>query len=249
MKIKNASGIQLLAVTLITITTTIFMPRLMSGQTLSNVFSSLVETVAGKDSVVEIDTEILSIINDFYADTLVSTSKAISILSYITDVYSEHGYTESGSWVKNAPGIYYYPSQEELPDYDITDFKLPVEGKLTSLYGYSTTRGRFHHGIDIALNLGDTVRCALSGIVTKTGYDKGGYGHYVVLTHSGGVETVYGHLMLPTVKPGEKIDAGETIGLGGSSGNSTGPHLHLETRYRGVALDPVSWFGLEKLLR
>ena len=228
----------------------IFMPRYMVAQKITDPLSALIETVARKDTVNQhIDPGILSIVNDFYADTLVSTSKTVSILSFITDAYGEHGYSESGSWVKNSPGIYYYPSEYELPDYTMSDFTMPAQGKLTSLYGYRPERGRFHQGIDIALNLGDTVKGVLPGIVAKTGYDNGGYGHYVVLSHSGGVETIYGHLLMPMVKPGERIKQGEPIGLGGSTGNSTGPHLHLETRYRGVALDPISWFGLEKLLR
>lgn len=224
-------------------------PAAAAGQVTNDPLSGLVETVTGKDSVIQVDPTILDIVGDFYADTLISTSRAVDMLSFITNAYGEHGYTESGSWVKKAPGIYYFPTQEELPDYDINDFHLPIKGRLTSLYGYRPGSGRFHHGIDISLNLGDTVKSALPGVVSKTGFDKGGYGNYVVVTHSGGVETVYGHLMMPIVKPGEKISIGSPIGLGGNTGNSTGPHLHLETRYRGVALDPISWFGLDELLR
>ena len=173
------------------------------------------------------------------------------VLSYLTSVFSEHGYNETGGWVKNRTRNWksYVPYKGSLPVFDITDFQLPANGKLTSLYGYRPKFGRFHRGIDFALNIGDTVCSALPGVVTLIGYENGGYGRYVIVTHSGGMETLYGHLTASMVSIGQKLEAGEVIGLAGNTGNSTGPHLHFETRYRGVAIDPISWFDLSERFR
>ena len=122
------------------------------------------------------------------------------------------------------------------------DFFRPVPGMITSLYGWRPRFQRLHHGIDLSLQPGDTVRAALSGTVEKIAYDHGGYGHYVVMTHPDGMETLYGHLHYPLVGQGQFIYAGQPIGIGGSSGNSTGPHLHFEARIGGTAVDPMMLF-------
>lgn len=173
----------------------------------------------------------------------------LDVLSYLADIYSEHGYNDTGNWAKNTGWKHYVPYEGKLPEYEMSDFQLPARGRLTSSYGYRPKYGRFHKGIDVAMNLGDTVCCALPGVVTVIGYEKGGYGRYVVVSHSGGVETLYGHLTMSIVNPGQSVYAGDAIGLAGSTGNSTGPHLHFETRYRGVAIDPVSWFNLSDSFR
>ncbi|MDE6510644.1 MAG: peptidoglycan DD-metalloendopeptidase family protein, partial [Muribaculaceae bacterium] len=123
-----------------------------------------------------------------------------------------------------------------------TDFFRPVPGMITSLYGWRPRFQRLHHGIDLSLQTGDTVRAALSGTVEMIAYDHGGYGHYVVMTHPDGMETLYGHLQYPLVGQGQFIYAGQPIGIGGSTGNSTGPHLHFEARIGGSAVDPMLLF-------
>lgn len=122
------------------------------------------------------------------------------------------------------------------------DFFRPVPGIITSLYGWRPRFQRIHHGVDLNLQEGDTVRAALSGTVEKIAYDHDGYGHYVVMTHPDGMETLYGHLQYPIVSQGQFIYAGQPIGIGGNSGNSTGPHLHFETRIGGSAVDPILLF-------
>lgn len=167
------------------------------------------------------------------------------VLSYITDAYSDHDYHESGGWappVRLTGSYSYTPYQGELPEFRMEDFQRPVLGRLTSGYGYRPKFGRFHRGVDIALNSGDTVRCVLPGVVTKTGYEPGGYGRYVVVAHKGGLETLYGHLNIELVKTGYKINAGEALGLGGATGNATGSHLHFETRKRGLPVNPSPLF-------
>lgn len=204
----------------------------------------LITTNQNVDSLkTDIPLSLLDIINAYYAEAVVPESVATEVLSYFGEVYSEHGYHETGNWAENR-SVKVYNKPLSLPDFEYSEFQLPTNGRLTSQYGYRAQFRRFHKGIDLSLNIGDTVKCALPGMVTTTGYDSHGYGRYVIVTHAGGLETLYGHLNNSFVSPGQKIQAGEALGLGGTTGNSTGPHLHFETRYRGTAIDPISWFEL-----
>ena len=102
-----------------------------------------------------------------------------------------------------------------------------------------------HPGIDIAAGLGAPVWAAAAGTVTiAQGGWNGGYGNVVMIDHNNGYLTVYGHLSQINVVPCESVSAGTLIGLAGSTGNSTGPHLHFEIRQNGVAVDP--WYLLPK---
>ncbi|MDE6379126.1 MAG: peptidoglycan DD-metalloendopeptidase family protein, partial [Muribaculaceae bacterium] len=121
-------------------------------------------------------------------------------------------------------------------------FYRPVPGPITSRFGWRPAFQRVHHGVDLALQVGDTVRAAISGTVTLISYDHSGYGHYVVLTHPDGMETLYGHLHFPLVAQGQFIYSGQPVGIGGNTGNSTGPHLHFEARLGGIAVDPLILF-------
>lgn len=215
--------------------------------------SELVETVGGENAGPrEVPAELSEIVCDYYSEEVVGDEVATDVLAYLSNVYSDHGYYDTGRWdtgkLAHRPRRFireYQPYKGDLQEYSDSDFQLPARGSLTSGYGYRPRFKRFHHGIDIALHTGDTVKCSLPGIVVKTGYEKGGYGRYVVVAHSGGIDTLYGHLSCSLVNPGQKLAAGAAVGLGGTTGNSTGPHLHFETRYRGVAIDPVSWFSLD----
>lgn len=131
------------------------------------------------------------------------------------------------------------PNQVELVLVDSTHpFCMPVHGFLSSRYGWRGKRP--HRGIDIPLKVGDSVRSAFDGIVrvAEGSSRTGGYGNLIVVRHPNGLETYYGHLSQILVKENEVVSAGEVIGLGGSTGRSTGPHLHFETRYMGKAFDP-----------
>ncbi|MDE5813131.1 MAG: peptidoglycan DD-metalloendopeptidase family protein, partial [Muribaculaceae bacterium] len=108
-----------------------------------------------------------------------------------------------------------------------------------------------HHGVDLALQIGDTVRAAVSGTVDLISYDHDGYGHYVKMNHTDGMETIYGHLQYPLVAQGQFIYAGQPVGIGGNTGNSTGPHLHFEARLNGIAVDPLilfDFYGINQYL-
>ncbi len=115
------------------------------------------------------------------------------------------------------------------------DFCFPYKGKKTSGYGWRW--GRAHTGLDIALNTGDKVYAAFDGVVRVACYN-GGYGNMVLIRHYNNLETLYGHLCQINVKSGQKVKAGDVIGLGGSTGNSTGPHLHFECRLLYACFDP-----------
>ena len=118
---------------------------------------------------------------------------------------------------------------------DSADFCFPVRNSKTSNYGWRWNRG--HHGVDIRLNTGDPVHCAFSGIV-RVAARMGGYGNCIVVRHPNGLETLYGHLSKINVRPGQTVETGQVIGLGGSTGNSTGPHLHFECRFLYQPFDP-----------
>lgn len=122
-------------------------------------------------------------------------------------------------------------------------FFRPVPGAVTSNFGWREQFNRMHHGVDLRVNVGDTVRAAISGTVKKVGYDAKGYGNYVVLTHPDGMETLYGHLQFALAYAGQPVQLGMPVGIGGNTGNSTGPHLHFEARLNGVAVDPTMLFN------
>lgn len=125
---------------------------------------------------------------------------------------------------------------------DVTGYYMPVPGRVTSNYGYRAKFGRMHKGIDLAIHSNDTIYAAFDGKVRLTAYEARGYGNYVIIRHPNGLETVYGHLNKHLVKPDQTVKAGEPIGLGGSTGRSTGPHLHFETRFMGYAINPAAIF-------
>ncbi|MGM9714737.1 MAG: peptidoglycan DD-metalloendopeptidase family protein [Prevotella sp.] len=132
----------------------------------------------------------------------------------------------------------------ELPDsfrIDLRHFHMPTTSRVvTSNFG--SRWGRQHKGIDLKVYIGDTIRSAFSGKVRMVKYERGGYGKYVVIRHSNGLETIYGHLSKQLVEENQVVRAGEVIGLGGNTGRSTGSHLHFETRLCGVALNPAILF-------
>lgn len=136
-----------------------------------------------------------------------------------------------------------YGTAVTIPEHkniDVSEYVAPVKGVVTSGYGYRSRFRRMHYGVDLSLHVGDTVRAAFSGKVRLTKYEARGYGYYVVMRHDNGMETVYGHLSRFLVKPDQVVKAGDPIALGGNTGRSTGPHLHFETRYLGIAVNPAA---------
>jgi murein DD-endopeptidase MepM/ murein hydrolase activator NlpD len=119
---------------------------------------------------------------------------------------------------------------------DLSGYHHPIVNRVTSNFGFRR-HFRHHYGIDIKLNVGDSVHCAFDGKV-RIAQRSRTYGYYVVVRHYNGLETVYAHLSKLLVTPNQAIKAGEVVGLGGSTGRSTGPHLHYEFRYLGVPINP-----------
>jgi murein DD-endopeptidase MepM/ murein hydrolase activator NlpD len=135
----------------------------------------------------------------------------------------------------------------------------PLNGVITQGFGPSRiaiepavtlagiTYPHFHTGIDIAAAFETPVQAAADGVVALAGAETDGlghlvgYGNYVVIAHGGGMITLYGHLEQVLVHPGQAVRAGDPIGLEGSTGNSTGPHVHFELRMRGVPTDPTGY--------
>ena len=125
---------------------------------------------------------------------------------------------------------------------DVSNYAIPHHGRVTSHYGYRKRFRRMHKGVDIGIQSNDTIYAAFDGKVRLTNYERRGYGYYVIIRHSNDLETVYGHLNKFLVKPDDIVKAGDPIALGGSTGRSTGPHLHFETRYMGYAINPAAIF-------
>lgn len=117
----------------------------------------------------------------------------------------------------------------------------PISGIITSRFGArSAIRVSTHTGLDISAQSGTPISAAASGTVTFAGY-KGSYGNMLVITHGNGVQTYYGHCSKLYVSAGTTVSQGQTIAAVGSTGNSTGPHLHLEIRVNGVAYNPQNY--------
>lgn len=138
--------------------------------------------------------------------------------------------------------------QDTIPLYlygEAQGWSPPIKNtKINSNYGLR--RWRWHHGIDLDLEIGDSIFAAFNGVVRIAKYNRGGYGYYVMLRHENGLETLYGHLDKILVEVGQEVKAGELIGLGGNTGRSTGPHLHYEVRYKGHAFNPLHLYNFEK---
>ena len=152
------------------------------------------------------------------------------------DIYTE-------GWESNLVNPYKNSDVPSTKRIDVRNFCMPVKGRVvTSPYGYRAKFRRTHKGVDLRAAIGDTVRAAFTGRVRLTRFERTGYGFYVIVRHTNGLETVYGHLSRFLVKPGQYVKAGTPIALSGNTGRSTGPHLHFETRYMGYAINPQAIF-------
>ena len=118
---------------------------------------------------------------------------------------------------------------------------LPVTGRITSRYGErSSLRRSTHTGLDIACTTGTDIKVVSNGTVTFAG-KKGSYGNLIIVDHGNGVETWYGHCSKLYAKVGDTVNAGDVIAAVGSTGNSTGPHLHFEIRIDGECVNPQNY--------
>ncbi len=119
----------------------------------------------------------------------------------------------------------------------------PVNGPITSPFGYRihpiTGSSRFHAGLDFGVGHGTPIQAADNGVVIESGW-VGGYGNCVIIDHGGGWTTLYGHASRLNISAGQTVRRGQVVSYVGSTGMSTGPHLHFETRYHGNPVDPMS---------
>lgn len=139
----------------------------------------------------------------------------------------------------------YQKPVEKLPDAwsiwlvdSLSQFHCPYKGSIWPGGKYGPRKNRRHQGVDLPLTVGTPIYATFPGKVRVSRYSESGYGHYVVIRHENGLETFYAHLSEKNVAVGDWVNAGQVIGLGGSTGRSTGPHLHYEVRYQGFSFDP-----------
>lgn len=117
-------------------------------------------------------------------------------------------------------------------------WQAPLSGEVTSAFASVRSTSR-HHGTDIAAESGTPIAAVHGGTVLEAGWKNSIYGYAVLLDHGNGWQTMYAHCSDVLVQPGQQVRLGQTIALVGSTGNSTGPHLHLELKKDGVFLDPT----------
>jgi murein DD-endopeptidase MepM/ murein hydrolase activator NlpD len=155
-------------------------------------------------------------------------------------------------WMTDQVHAYFDINVQDLPDEldlvlcdSIHGWCIPGIGKIVS--PYKVRKGHKHQGVDLGVGFGNPIYAAFDGVVRVALPPKltGGYGNVVVLRHANGLETYYGHLTNYIVAAGELVRAGEVIGYCGSTGRSSGPHLHFETRYMGQSFDPERIFDFE----
>lgn len=134
----------------------------------------------------------------------------------------------------------------DVPFIGADGFCSPVGEKwrsiVTSEFGYRidpfTGQARGHGGTDLAVPTGTPIRAALPGTGTASSYNQGGYGYYIMIDHGNGLVTLYGHCSRLLASVGRNVEAGDVIALSGSTGRSTGPHLHFEVRVNGERVTP-----------
>lgn len=177
---------------------------------------------------------------------VLSAEETKKILLAQSTVYGKGGTTESVKALKQKSEI----SKEDtkkLSNTGINSMCIPVSGRITSEYAYRTHpisgEYRFHSGLDIGANMGDNIKSVLDGKVTEIDTEgETSYGKYIIVSHSSGTSTLYGHCSKIIATKGQSVKKGDVIAKVGSTGNSTGPHLHFEVRVNGTRLNP-RWFA------
>lgn len=151
-------------------------------------------------------------------------------------------------WTNETVQAYKDATIPESYTFYLTEFCMPTnQTRITDVFGYRPRRRRMHYGLDIKVYVGDTIRAAFNGKVRIVkNYGRRGYGKMILIRHDNGLETVYGHLSKQLVEENQLVRAGEVIGLGGNTGRSTGSHLHFETRFLGMPINPALMFDFEK---
>lgn len=183
-------------------------------------------------------------------DTLPTANSALSIVLFndntwryiLAEDYKNDPEVFNDHWTTDNIHAYGDVALESLPEAtairlvdSLESYHYPYIGRITSRYG--PRKGRAHQGLDIGLKTGDPIYATFDGKV-RISKAAGDYGNLIVIRHNNGLETYYAHLSQRDVEVGDWVVAGQQIGLGGSTGRSTGPHLHYEVRYKGQSFDP-----------
>ncbi len=198
-----------------------------------NEAEQVVNTLKEKNSA-GMDTIAISEKYETESKEFTTTENAVSLL-YQAPVYVTSSNTKSTGTVNTATTI----SRTKV-DIGISLIK-PISGIITSRFSESSRiRSSRHTGLDIAASAGTPIKAAASGTVTFAGR-KGSYGNMLVITHSNGVQTYYAHCSKLYASVGKTVSQGDIVAAVGTTGNSTGPHLHLEVRVNGVAYNPQNY--------
>ena len=191
-------------------------------------------------------------------DTLPTTSEELQIVLFNDNTWryvrtkpaqrDEKVFTEN--WNTTVTHVYYGVTADNLPEStaiqlvdSLTGHHYPYKGSMSSKYG--PRKGRSHQGVDLPLKTGDPIYATFDGVVRYSASSSSGYGNLVIVRHDNGLETYYAHLSERLVEPNDRVVAGQQIGKGGSTGRSSGPHLHFETRYKGQSFDPERLFDFK----
>jgi murein DD-endopeptidase MepM/ murein hydrolase activator NlpD len=156
-----------------------------------------------------------------------------------------HGAADAALAEESAKGAAILQSVGDSPAMGDGTFIRPVPGPITSGYGYRTDpvtgATAFHSGLDIGASCGTPIKAAGTGTIVSAGFNSGGYGNMTLINHGNGLSTLYGHQSSIIVSAGQSVTQGQVIGYVGSTGKSTGCHLHFEVRVGGNPVDPSGY--------
>lgn len=182
----------------------------------------------------------LTIVNDSLSDGI------MELLPYPSDSLYKHQWNTTDIRYQNYPFVGKNDTiQIGLVGDANTPYVHPYKGRVLSRFGMRS--GRMHTGIDVKLNLGDSVLCAFDGQV-RLAKRFSGYGNLVLVRHHNGLETLYAHLQKIDVKVGDILNAGDLIGKGGRTGRATTEHLHFETRIFGEPFNPEKYIDFDNYI-
>lgn len=182
-------------------------------------------------------------------ESIKSLAKEFKVPEWKLKAHNKGRKVASGAWVfiplkrgvlagtKNVESHYYF-------QHGRLAWPVPSSKKLTSRFGKRW--GRAHEGIDISARNGTSIISVESGVVIYSGNDLGGYGNLTVISHKGGLFSIYAHARKNYTKKGDKVFRGQVIAEVGETGRTTGPHLHFEVRYDSKALDPLKFLAYEE---
>jgi murein DD-endopeptidase MepM/ murein hydrolase activator NlpD len=207
-----------------------------------NRLAELIDSLLDLDSISPKEIELMT----GYATILKSTKDEEGVHTLSTAIPGSEYYDEFdyGTIFNITPEDSFPETQFLLLQSDsLGSYYHPRKDRINSPYGWR--EGKMHRGMDIDLEKGDQVVAAFDGMV-RIAQRHNAFGNVVIIRHYNGLETVYGHLSKLKVKPGQHVLSGQMIGLGGSTGRSTGPHLHFEVRFKGQSLNPSNFIDFKE---